>query len=476
MFRGAVWICGVNGQGSENTAGAALNPGENLRATPIAGKRNPVRTLAYNALRFASVLIGAGLLMRTASAEYVSSAQQEPKWQPSSQQPDKPSPARLVLPQPAFGTPVRVLADTHRAVVGARARQPDGAGLATPLSSAVKSAPANAERALALAEKVPELARMEAAPPPAANARLGVQAVQAQLSAEKTNVIPARQRQAVAGLLAPVQIVSGPPVVSRAPAVASPIAPSIAASRPTAAEPVQISLAPPSMRPGPRTTALSSDVHAEMRRPASAWDYAEALPPELQGHPGTQQRQAELEPAAPVAAPASAQPVRLAHAGEAVPEPAPRRAQISPAPAEPARVAQHKHALPPVAGSQPRVVLTPASGEQRAPCPATLAAPSPLLPGSRAAAMRVAGSAPRRRLRALERSDILAQGVPPLDGTNADLLPCRQDSAREGGATAAQSRGYLIEQAQESAMALADASGSDGKGPSLRDRIPHPAF
>jgi hypothetical protein len=42
--------------------------------------------------------------MRTASAEYVSSAQQEPKWQPGSQQPDKPSPARLVLPHPVSGT------------------------------------------------------------------------------------------------------------------------------------------------------------------------------------------------------------------------------------------------------------------------------------------------------------------------------------------------------------------------------------
>lgn len=453
-----------------------MNPGENLRATPIAGKRNPVRTLAYNALRFASVLIGAGLLMRTASAEYVFSAQQEPKWQPGSQQPDKPFPARLVLPQPAFGTPARALADTRKAVGAAATRQPDRAGLRAPPSSAGKSAPANAELALALAEKVPELARMEAAPPPAANARPVVQAAHALVHAEQTNVIPARQPQAAAGLLAPVQIVSGPPVVPRAPAVAPPIAPSIAASRPTAAEPVQISLAPPSMRPGPRTTALSSDVRAEMRRPASAWDYAEALPLELQGHPATEQRQAELEPAAPVAAPASAQPVRLAHSGHAVPEPAPRRAQISPAPAEPARVAQHKLASPPIAGSQQKVVLTPASGEQPAPCQATLAAQSPMLPGSPAAAMRVAGSAPRRRLRALERSDILAQVVPPPDGANADLLPCRQDSAREGGVTAAQSRGYLIEQAQESAMALADASGSDGKGPSLRDRIPHPAF
>ena len=464
-----------------------MSASENLRATPIAGKRSPLRTLAYNALRFASVLIGAGLLLRTASSEYVFSAQQETKRPLGNQQPEKLSPTRLVLPQPAFGHPAaaehmhravrepnatapsRALADTRESVLSAKTMDVALAG--TP-PSAVKAAPAKAEFAAALAEKVPEAARTEAARPSAAKARPAEKPALAMAAIEKPGLASDRHPRAAAGLLAPVQIVSGPPVVLRAPVVAPPIA----ASRPTAAEPLQIVLAPPSMRPGPRTTALTSDVRAEMRRPASAWDYAEALPPELQGHPGTQQRQAELEPAAPVAAPASAQPVRLAHAGEAVPEPAPRRAQISPAPAEPARVAQHKHALPPVAGSQPRVVLTPASGEQRAPCPATLAAPSPLLPGSRAAAMRVAGSAPRRRLRALERSDILAQGVPPLDGTNADLLPCRQDSAREGGATAAQSRGYLIEQAQESAMALADASGSDGKGPSLRDRIPHPAF
>ena len=317
---------------------------------------------------------------------------------------------------------------------------------------------------------------MEAAPPPAAKARPVGQPAHALVTVEKPNVIPARQLHAAAGLLAPVQIVSGPPVVFRAPAVAPPIAPSIAVSQPTAAEPVQISLAPPSMRPGPRTTALSSDVRAEMRRPASAWDYAEALPPELQGHSGTQQRQAELEPAAPVAAPASAQPVRLAQSGQALAERAARRAQTSPAPAEPARVASHKLASPAAAGSQPRVVLTPASSEQPAPCPAALAAQSPLLPASPAAAMRADRSAPRRRLRVLNQSDRVGSAVPPLDDANADLLPCRQDSARKGGAIAAQSRGYLIEPVQESAMALADASGSDGKGPSLRDRIPHPAF
>ena len=130
---------------------------------------------------------------------------------------------------------------------------------------------------------------------------------------------PTRRTSAV-GLLAPIKVASWPvtaiakaepahasgfarpAAVSTAPSSAAPRAPALARSTPTApndpvtAGPVKISLALPVMRPGPSTTVLTSDIHDVMRRPASAWDYAETLLPELNGRAG--QRSASAQPQA----------------------------------------------------------------------------------------------------------------------------------------------------------------------------------
>jgi hypothetical protein len=60
--------------------------------------------------------------------------------------------------------------------------------------------------------------------------------------------------------------------------------------------PGNISLATLTMRPGPRTTVLTSDIKDEMRRPASAWAYAEALPSELLGRESAARHSDSLEP------------------------------------------------------------------------------------------------------------------------------------------------------------------------------------
>lgn len=73
-----------------------------------------------------------------------------------------------------------------------------------------------------------------------------------------------------------------------APAAANPIA------SPVIAQPVQISLAAPVMTRGPRTTLRTSILSDVMRRPASAWDYAEGLSPEMAG---AAQRNAGVQPA-----------------------------------------------------------------------------------------------------------------------------------------------------------------------------------
>jgi len=93
---------------------------------------------------------------------------------------------------------------------------------------------------------------------------------------------PAVRPAAAAPALAPTQ--RAPAITGNAP---------VAIDGPGSAPPVKISLAPPVMRPGPRTTVLTSNIRDVMRRPASAWDYAEALPPELTGHAGQQSASAQ---------------------------------------------------------------------------------------------------------------------------------------------------------------------------------------
>jgi len=84
------------------------------------------------------------------------------------------------------------------------------------------------------------------------------------------------------------------PLMRRA-QTAAPLAKS-ADSTPAGKLPVQLVLAAPEMTPGPRTTALTSDIKDVMRRPASAWDYADALPSEVTGYGAVNQSKAGAKP------------------------------------------------------------------------------------------------------------------------------------------------------------------------------------
>jgi hypothetical protein len=109
------------------------------------------------------------------------------------------------------------------------------------------------------------------------------------------------------------------------------------------------------MARGPRTTVLTSDIRDVMRRPASAWDYAEALPPELTGRAGAVQRSASAD-AVPVA--------------QIALQSAPQRA-AAPAPA-PAFARQMAAAGSPGIAATSKIVQAPGSAVSAARTPATV--------------------------------------------------------------------------------------------------------
>lgn len=475
-----------------------------------------MRVATVNVLRFASVLVGAGLLLRTASAENVVSApQQEPNLQPRDA-----ARTRLVLPKPAFGNaapaaearieqlaaapakakeprveirpaPAKLAAAAPVKPKAVIAAEPAAAGeLPAPSFAAAPRQVDNAAPAMAFTK--PGLAARSTAPalqpvsfavaptPIAAKPAVATSGRASAPASASGRVSPAAvvapmRAQPAAGLLAPVRIVSGTPV-ARKPEAAIAATTSAPAPRPaTTAQPVQISLAPPVMRPGPRTTELTTDVKVAMRRAASSWDYAEALPPELMGRAAVAPRQtaaaAVAGPAArAVTAPGAAQlaaatnaaPASVAAAASAQAPGAPvAAAQVTGAPA-PAKVVQGEAAPRPLAlldrPAQPAAVKAPALHSA-----AVSAASRPERVADRRsqASLAVRDAEPARR----------AAAPAPL-APAADLRRNRKTD----DAVAANIEVSLQDADLPAETTLAAASGGDGSGLSLRDRVPLPAF
>lgn len=477
-----------------------------------------MRVATVNVLRFASVLVGAGLLLRTASAENVVSApQQEPNLQPRDA-----ARTRLVLPKPAFGNPapaaearIEQLAAApakakeprveirpapaklaasapvkHKAVIAA---EPAAAAELPAPSFAAAPRPAD-DAAPAMAFTKPGLAARSTAPalqpvsfavaptpitakPAVATSGRASAPASASGRVSPAAVVAPMRAQPAAGLLAPVRIVSGTPV-ARKPEAAIAATASAPAPRPaTTAQPVQISLAPPVMRPGPRTTELTTDVKVAMRRAASSWDYAEALPPELMGRAAVAPRQtAAAAVAAPAAravtAPGAAQ---LAAATNAAPAPAPAAATASAqAPGAPVAAAQVTSAPAPAKVVQGEAAPRPLALLDRPAQPAAVKAPA-LRSAAVSAASRPERVADRRSQTALAVRDAeparRAAAPAPL-APAADLRRNRKTD----DAGAANIEVSLQDADLPAETTLAAASGGDGSGLSLRDRIPLPAF
>ncbi|OYU35340.1 hypothetical protein [Novosphingobium sp. PASSN1] len=413
-------------QGADITV---LPQGDAPQTLPAPPKNHPVRSMTFGVLRFVSVLIGAGLLLRTASAEYVVSAPQGP-----SQSPDKLAPARITMPQPAFGRAA------SQPVVAAVAK----VRVVSIPAAAVHAAPAAPGRQrgpLPAADAAPALA-------PVAAARIAGHATSAP-------AITPRVPQPDAGLLAPVRIVSGAPVV-RAPA--GPAASVVA--RPAEPQPVQIVLAPPPMRPGPRTTALTSDVSAEMRRPASAWDYAEALPPELTGRGAASQGHAAAQPQIAPKAPAMR------------PEPFAAAASASPNARTSAPITADRAAAPrPLALLDVAPAPRPKDKPRRAPM-----AERPARSQSAQSPARAAATAAAPPLLAEDRRNRLVAA--PFAMPAADQRRSRKERAVQDDAAAALQEVSLQEPGfglPSDPVATADGTGTTGTS-SLRDRMPLPAF
>lgn len=491
--RGGDWVRHAMGYGTESP----VMTGEQAVAAPVPVVRaiHPVRSMAFSALRFASVLIGAGLLLRTASAEYVVSAPHGAAPQPANRGFATRQPARLILPKPGFGqpsiSPERVIEGGLAAPAGAapagreRRRQRHEhahkvalAGLPAPVAEA------SAGQAPTASTPVAEVKLGKAAGAVAAVKPADLPAADAPPVAVTTMAPPAppRPQLAAAGLLAPVRIVSGKPSPVPTPA------PSVPVATPPAAQPVQISLAPPVMRSGPRTTVLTTDVRTAMRRPASVWDYAEALPAELGAR------------SAAVARPAGTPPVQNVATPSAIAAPERKVAQ---APAVRAAVAVADRAKP---MRSPEAPAGAARKTAAVPGVSPVAAAPEVSPSAASKAPRVLALLDRPSLSAKS-----ARNQPGYSDKAAELLASysrRVPTKLQGRATSsrqsADKRRYRVRSAgaanaqqgsddritAQSAVAvplgvstdprscpgeavLADASESEI---SLRDRIPYPAF
>ena len=505
--------------------------------------RYPSGLSPYNILRFASVVIGAGLLLRAGASEQAVSAISHEG--PQAATANKP---RIALPQPAFS----VVAESHKAVLGGGHAPSAAVTLDTPVqrialpkaafantassvsdstSSKValrKSAEAPTAKsviakagpgkvalqdAASLAPNAlgsPALATAAMAPaksasfpakrmPIASVAEVGPSAGSAQMAPISLSL---ERRGPEAGLLAPVTLtirpssaaISSPArAVSRslpqpmlrqaaaapAPAMAQRL--SARASPAKGAEParVMLSLAPPVMTRGPRTTVLTSDINDVMQRPASAWDYAEALPGDLNGYGtyGPRRAEAEQRPAAQQPAPQRLVEAAVLHArtGSVRANSAEPAAQL--AKADPGAAVQHAPApgkaskplalldLPPSAAPQAhdaqvakrRAVAVPAN-RRGAPLPspaADQAMVDAVLPAARSGLRRDLLVADPAADPAAPPPRVIAAAGSELPGSSAEA-----SSADSYGAS----------------TVLADASAPDGSNTSLRDQIPRPAF
>jgi hypothetical protein len=474
--------------------------GEQAVAAPVPVVRaiHPVRSMAFSALRFASVLIGAGLLLRTASAEYVVSAPHGAAPQPANRGFATRQPARLILPKPGFGhpgiSPERVIEGGLAAPAGAapagRERRRQRHEPAHKVALASLSAPvaeASAGQAPTASEPVAEVKLGKAAGAVAAVKPADRPAADAPRVAVTTMAPPAppRPQLAAAGLLAPVRIVSGKPSPVPTPA------PSVPVATPPAAQPVQISLAPPVMRPGPRTTVLTTDVRTAMRRPASAWDYAEALPAELGARSAAVAR--------PAGTPPGTLPVQMATPSAiAAPE---RKAAQAPAAREAVAVADRAKPM-----RSPEAPAGAARKTAAVPGVSPVAAAPEVSPGAASKAPRVLALLDRPSLSAKsarnqlgysdKAAELLAshsrrvptklQGRAPASRQSADKRRYRVRSAGAGNVQQGSDDRITAQSAvavplgvstdprnRPGEAVLADASASEI---SLRDRIPYPAF
>ncbi|WP_298194104.1 hypothetical protein [Novosphingobium sp.] len=450
-------------------------------AAPIPRAAHPLRSMAFSALRFASVLIGAGLLLRTASAEYVVSAPQGGSPQPESREPAAKPLARLSLPKPDFGQPAKAHERVAQAVPKRETTQTEAvARLSAPIVG-TSSAKAPAAMMPAAEVKLEKDTGAVAAVLPAERPASEAPHIGATAAALPS---PPRQQVAGAGLLSPVRIVSGRPSQAPATAAPAPAAAPVPVATPPVAQPVQIALAPPVMRPGPRTTVLTTDVRAEMRRPASAWDYAEALPAELSGRPAAAPRQAaSVQPAVPPVQMAMPSTVQALQPKAAAARGA-REAVVAAGRAKPLRQPEAPVAAPrkvaAATGASPAAaarVVRPGKEKNAPRVLALLDQPGPADRPRTVVALPISDQR-RGRLAVLERTPsarlIADKRRYRLRGVRApDPQQVPEDKA--GTFSAVESPlGVSSEQRSDLGEAvLADASASEI---SLRDRIPLPAF
>ncbi|MFM9935790.1 MAG: hypothetical protein ACKVOL_06285 [Novosphingobium sp.] len=321
---------------------------------------------------------------------------------------------------------------------------------------------------------------------------------------------PGPGRQRAAG--SPTSLAQREPAIAPAASNLSPVSAKAVSVSPVSPSPapVKISLAPPVMRPGPRTTVLTSDIRDVMRRPASAWDYAEGLPPELTGHSGSGQRSAEAEPVAQQPAPdmsdelryqmaeGTAQGVRVQQAPPAPPSSS-RVARSAPVRAAPVQGSSVQAAVAPVASAAPGGPTAdhrsaPSPGKQIAAKPPAVAPIAlldrpfiarPARPVPLAESKTVAIISPDRRIYADHASGLVrgkAAPVPPKG--KDDLAVAAPEDSKDPGLRVsaaaipvqAEADGGQDPARTASTARLADASGTDSGSPSLRDRIPRPEF
>lgn len=463
-------------------------------------QRQPARNNGWNIVRFASVLVGAGLLLRVGAAEQANSAidEEQPRL-------EKPLKARITLPQPAFGQPANI-ANAGKTPSSIPAIQP-----AVAKAELAHSQPASSVRDLAAAQstrpgddmEVSQLAKSATvrvgradsklqnlvgasgadklaleqpalvAPPKvesATTAHSAVAKVPDPAAYAPAAASPVASRRRVAdGLLAPVKIVASTNPQLTPMRTASALAPARQSSgvavKPRDEQPVRISLAPPVMTPGPRTTVMTSNISDEMRRPASAWDYAEALPPELTGAAAAAARRsasAELDEELP-AAPAQTRQAARTPASDRPVDATPATREIAVAPALATRRERAAVALEPAGLAEVRT--TPVSADKRQ------ASPTAALQAAPASAVRE----DRRRIALLDQKQA-AEPRQPAKKVSAKA-PAPRFGRREDDGEAMVAARTPLGQVPTSNVDKADEEADhEATTLSLRDRIPHPAF
>ncbi|WP_225010401.1 hypothetical protein [Novosphingobium percolationis] len=260
------------------------------------GRRSRIgRRMAVHALRFASILVGAGLILRAGASERAMSAVDVDDDRSAGAFPALPKQYALAMPQPAFGGAATFARQAptfaQQAAFAAPATAPKP-GLAAPAMSKVAE-PAASKAALvavrddAAKASVPSelqgLAKTPAAhaavptiaAPAVVPAASLLQAAPAIVSHPNVGVAPSANAPTAAAMAPAAQAIVHP-VTPGTPSVAAP-----ALALPTQAAPVA--------GVHPRQVSQPSDLESVLHSPASAWDYAEAVPDELRGTPAMRQ-------------------------------------------------------------------------------------------------------------------------------------------------------------------------------------------